>query len=263
MGECCRPAWCFPIEHERGRVQLIDLSNHIGLVTGGSRGIGRAVALSLAAAGADIAVNYVTRATEAEDVTRQIRALGRRAMTIAADVSDGSAVAMMIASVTDTLGPIDLLVNNAGIGPAHGLDDLSEAVFGRTIAVNLKSVFLCIQAVLPGMRARRFGRIINISSGAARGAGGIGVHYNASKAGLEGLTRGYAARLAGEGITVNAIAPSLIDTEMLAPIRAAAARIPVGRLGTVEEVAQAVLLAMGNAYMTGQTIQLNGGLNFL
>jgi 3-oxoacyl-[acyl-carrier protein] reductase len=116
MGECCRPAWCFPIEHERGRVQLIDLSNHIGLVTGGSRGIGRAVALSLAAAGADIAVNYVTRATEAEDVTRQIRALGRRAMTIAADVSDGSAVAMMIASVTDTLGPIDLLVNNAGIG---------------------------------------------------------------------------------------------------------------------------------------------------
>jgi 3-oxoacyl-[acyl-carrier protein] reductase len=169
----------------------------------------------------------------------------------------------MIGAITGTLGPIDLLVNNAGIGPLHGLDDLTEAVFDRTIAVNLKSAFLCIQAVLPAMRARRFGRIVNISSGAARGAGGLGVHYNASKAGLEGLTRGYAARLAAEGITVNAIAPSLIDTEMVAPIRTAASRIPVGRLGTAEEVAQAVLLVMGNAYMTGQTIQLNGGLNFI
>jgi 3-oxoacyl-[acyl-carrier protein] reductase len=241
----------------------IDLSGHVALVTGASRGIGRAIALALAEAGANIAVNYSTRATEAEDVARQIRAVGRRAMTIAADVSDSAAVASMVAAITDAFGPIDLLVNNAGIGPAHGLDDLTEAVFDRTIAVNLKSAFLCIQAVLPSMRARRFGRIVNISSGAARGAGGIGVHYNASKAGLEGLTRGYAARLAADCITVNAIAPSLIDTEMVAPIRAAIARIPVGRLGTAEEVAQAVLLAMGNAYMTGQTIQLNGGLNFI
>jgi 3-oxoacyl-[acyl-carrier protein] reductase len=241
----------------------IDLSNRIALVTGASRGIGRAIALSLARAGADIAVNYATRATEAEDVGQQISTFGRRAMTIAADVSDSAAVATMIASITDTLGPIDLLVNNAGIGPAHGLDDLTEEVFDRTIAVNLKSAFLCIQAVLPAMRARRFGRIVNISSGAARGAGGIGVHYNASKAGLEGLTRGYAARLAAEGITVNAVAPSLIDTEMVAPIRAAASRIPVGRLGTAREVAQAVLLVVGNAYMTGQTIQLNGGLSFI
>jgi 3-oxoacyl-[acyl-carrier protein] reductase len=170
----------------------------------------------------------------------------------------GGAVSVaMVGSVDEALGPIDVLVNHAGIGPAHGLDDLTEAVFDRTIAVNLKSVFLCTQAVLPAMRARRFGRIVNISSGAARGAGGIGVHYNASKAGLEGLTRGYAARLAAEGITVNAVAPSLIDTEMVAPIRAAASRIPVGRMGTVEEVAQAVL---GNAYVTGQTIRLNGGL---
>src|SRR5580704_8410271 len=181
----------------------IDLAGRVALVTGASRGIG---------------------------------------MAIAADVADSAAVATMIGIITGSLGPIDLLVNNAGIGPAHGMDDLTEAVFDRTIAVNLKSAFLCIQAVLPGMRARRFGRIVNISSGAARGAGGIGVHYNASKAGLEGLTRGYAARLAAEGITVNAIAPSLIDTEMVAPIRAAAARIPVGRLGTAREVAQAVLL---------------------
>ncbi|HET6236292.1 MAG TPA: SDR family NAD(P)-dependent oxidoreductase [Acetobacteraceae bacterium] len=244
-------------------INPIDLSNRTALVTGASRGIGRAIALILARAGADIAVNYSTRRAEAEEVAHQITALGRRAMPIAADVSDSAAVATTVAAITGTLGPIDLLVNNAGIGPPHGLDDLTEAVFDRTIAVNLKSAFLCIQAVLPAMRARRFGRIVNISSGAARGAGGIGVHYNASKAGLEGLTRGYAARLAAEGITVNAIAPSLIDTEMVAPIRAAAARIPVGRLGTAEEVAQAVLLAMGNAYMTGQTIQLNGGLSFI
>jgi len=241
----------------------VDLSGHVALVTGASRGIGRAIALALAEAGTDVAVNYHARIAEAEDVAQQIRALGRRAVTIAADVADGVAVAAMAATIRGSLGPIDLLVNNAGIGPAHGIEDLTEAVFDRTIAVNLKSAFLCIQAVLPAMRAGRFGRIVNISSGAARGAGGIGVHYNASKAGMEGLTRGYAARLAAEGITVNAIAPSLIDTEMVAPIRANAARIPVGRMGTAEEVAQAVLLAMGNAYMTGQTIQLNGGLHFI
>ena len=241
----------------------VDLSGHVALVTGASRGIGRAIALALAEAGADVTVNYHARVAEAEDVAQQIRALGRRAVTIAADVADGVAVAAMAATIRGSLGPIDLLVNNAGIGPAHGIEDLTEAVFDRTIAVNLKTAFLCIQAVLPAMRAARFGRIVNISSGAARGAGGIGVHYNASKAGMEGLTRGYAARLAAEGITVNAIAPSLIDTEMVAPIRANAARIPVGRMGTAEEVAQAVLLAMGNAYMTGQTIQLNGGLHFI
>jgi 3-oxoacyl-[acyl-carrier protein] reductase len=241
----------------------IDFSGRVALVTGASRGIGRAVALALAEAGADVAVNFLARAGEAEAVGRQVCAAGRRAVVIAADVSDGGSVAAMVGSVVEALGPIDVLVNNAGTGPAHGLDDLTEAVFDRTIAVNLKSAFLCIQAVLPAMRARRFGRIVNISSGAARGAGGIGVHYNASKAGLEGLTRGYAARLAAEGITVNAVAPSLIDTEMVAPIRAAASRIPVGRMGTAEEVARAVLSVLGNAYMTGQTIQLNGGLNFI
>src|SRR5580700_5944549 len=199
----------------------IDLSNRTALVTGASRGIGRAIALILAEAGTNIAVNYSTRRAEAEEVVHQITALGRSAMPIAADVSDSAAVATMIGAITSTLGPVDLLVNNAGIGPPHGPDDLTEAVFDRTIAVNLKSAFLCIQAVLPAMRARRFGRIVNISSGAARGAGGIGVHYNASKAGLEGLTRGYAARLAAEGITVNAVAPSLIDTEMVAPLKQA------------------------------------------
>jgi 3-oxoacyl-[acyl-carrier protein] reductase len=114
------------------------------------------------------------------------------------------------------------------------------------------------------MRAQRWGRIVNISSGAARGAGGIGVHYNASKAGMEGLTRGYAARLVKEGITVNAVAPSLIDTDMMAARREEyEKRIPLGRMGTPEEVAQAVLMVLGNPYMTGQTVQLNGGTNFV
>jgi 3-oxoacyl-[acyl-carrier protein] reductase len=114
------------------------------------------------------------------------------------------------------------------------------------------------------MRARRGGRIVNVSSGAARGAGGIGVHYNASKAGMEGLTRGYAARLVKDGITVNAVAPSLIDTDMMNARRDQyVARIPLGRMGTAEEVAQTVVMVIGNAYMTGQTVQLNGGTHFI
>ena len=121
----------------------------------------------------------------------------------------------MMRTIEAELGPVDVLVNNAGIAIIRGVDELTEAEFDLTLAVNLKSVFLCTQAVLPGMRARRWGRIVNISSGAARGAGGIGVHYNASKAGMEGLTRGYAARLVKDGITVNAVAPSLIDTDMM------------------------------------------------
>ena len=169
-----------------------------------------------------------------------------------------------MARIATELGPLDILVNNAGLALARGLDDLTEADFDRTIAVNLKSVFLCTQAVLPAMRERKWGRIVNISSGAARGTGAIGVHYNASKAGLEGLTRGYAARLVRDGITVNAVAPSLIDTDMIGSRREELApRIPLGRLGTSEEVAQATLMVIGNAYMTGQTIQLNGGMHFI
>ena len=144
----------------------------------------------------------------------------------------------------------------------RGVDDLTEADFDRTITVNLKSVFLCTQAVLPMMRAKKWGRIVNISSGAARGAGAIGPHYNASKAAVEGLTRGYAARLVKEGITVNAVAPSLIETDMMKGQANLVSRTPLGRFGTAEEVAQAAIMLIGNPYMTGQTVALSGGMAF-
>jgi 3-oxoacyl-[acyl-carrier protein] reductase len=168
----------------------------------------------------------------------------------------------MVEHVASALGPIDILVNNAGIAIVRGVDDLTEADFDATIAVNLKSAFLCTQAVLPSMRAKKWGRVVNITSGAARGAGSIGPHYNASKAGMEGLTRGYAARLVKEGITVNAVAPSLIETDMMRGRSDLAQRIPLGRMGQPEEVAQAVLMLLGNDYMTGQTIPLSGGMAF-
>jgi len=241
-----------------------DLTNRVALVTGASRGIGRAVALALAEAGAAVAVNYRERAPDADAVVTAIRAAGRRGVAVGADVSDTVAVSRMLRGIEAELGAVDILVNNAGIAIIRGVDELTEAEFDLTLAVNLKSAFLCTQAVLPGMRASRWGRIVNISSGAARGAGGIGVHYNASKAGMEGLTRGYAARLVNDGITVNAVAPSLIDTEMMNARRDQyVARIPLGRMGTAEEVAQAVVMVIGNEYMTGQTVQLNGGTNFI
>lgn len=242
---------------------MLELGNRVALVTGASRGIGRAIALALARAGCDVAINCRSRTEDAARVAAEVTALGRRAIVVQADVADASAVAAMVARISSALRPVDILVNNAGIGPRRGIDDLTEADFDETIAVNLKSAFLCTQAVLPHMRAQRWGRIVNISSGAARGAGSIGLHYNASKAGMEGLTRGYAARLAKEGVTVNAVAPSLIETDMMPLSHAdAAVRIPVGRVGQPDEVAQATLLVLANAYMTGQTIHLNGGMSF-
>jgi 3-oxoacyl-[acyl-carrier protein] reductase len=241
----------------------LDLTNRVALVTGASRGIGTAIALALAEAGAAVAINYRERAAEAEAVAAAITAAGARAITVAADVSNSEAVAAMVQTLERTLGPVDILINNAGIALIRGIDDLTEADFDHTIAVNLKSAFLCTQAVLPHMRAREWGRIVNISSGAARGAGGVGLHYNASKAGMEGLTRGYAARLVKQGITVNAVAPSLIETDMVrSGVASAPTRIPLGRFGTSQEVAQVVLMLIGNGYMTGQTVALSGGMSF-
>jgi 3-oxoacyl-[acyl-carrier protein] reductase len=243
---------------------MTDLGKRVALVTGGSRGIGKAVAISLADAGAAVAVNYREKAAEAEAVAQAIRAKGGRAVAIGADVSKTDEVGRMMAVVQRELGAVDVLVNNAGIGLVRTVDDLTEADFDLTIAVNLKSVFLCTQAVIPGMRQRQWGRIVNISSGAARGAGGVGPHYNASKAGMEGMTRGYAARLVKDSITVNAVAPSLIETDMVKQgLASSASRIPLGRFGTPQECAQVVMMLVGNAYMTGQTVALSGGLSFL
>ena len=243
---------------------MASLKGRVALVTGGSRGIGRAIAISLAEAGAAVMVNYREAAAEAGAVADAITKAGGRAVAVGADVSEAADVARLIAAAERELGPVDVLVNNAGIALMRGVDDLTEEDFDRTIAVNLKSVFLCTQAVVPGMRARGWGRIVNISSGAARGAGGVGPHYNASKAGLEGLTRGYAARLVKDGITVNAVAPSLIETDMVRQgLASAASRIPLGRFGTPEECAQVVMMLIGNAYMTGQTVALSGGMSFV
>lgn len=238
------------------------LRRHVALVTGGSRGIGAAIVLALAAVGAAVAVNYRARERDADALVKTIVDAGGRAMAVGADVSQAAAVARMVEAVTSQLGPIDILINNAGIAITRGVDDLTESDFDQTIAVNLKSVFLCTQAVLPMMREKKWGRIVNISSGAARGAGSIGPHYNASKAGIEGLTRGYAARLVREGITVNAVAPSLIETDMMRGQDNLVGRIPLGRFGTADEVASAVLLLVDNAYMTGQTIAMSGGMAF-
>ncbi len=192
------------------------LDQKIALITGASRGIGRACATALAEAGADIAVNYLVQEEKAKETRSLIEQAGRRAILVRADVSRAEEVEQMVKGIERQLGPIDILVNNAGIAIQKPFDQITEEDWDKTLAINLKSAFLLTRAVLPAMRARRFGRIINISSGAAQTGGVIGPHYAASKAGLHGLTHGYASLLAKEGITVNAVAPSIIATDMIA-----------------------------------------------
>lgn len=236
------------------------LPGKVALVTGASRGIGQAIAVALARAGADVAVNFRVRGQEAEETGQLIEGLKRRSLVVQADVSRGDEVSRLVQQVEDHLGPVDILVNNAGITRPQSLEEIAEQDWDELMAVNLKSAFLVTQAVLPGMRSRRWGRIINLSSVAAQLGGVVGPHYAASKAGLLGLTHAYAALLAGEGITVNAIAPALIGTEMVTGNpRARPDLIPVGRFGTVEEVAGVAVMLAANGYLTGQTMNVNGG----
>jgi 3-oxoacyl-[acyl-carrier protein] reductase len=240
---------------------LSEIAGRIALITGASRGIGRAIALALAQAGVDVAVNFKDREKEAQEVCGVIKELGHHALAVKADVSLADEVSHLIKTVEQDLGPISILVNNAGIAKPRGLGEMTEEIWDETIQINLKSCYLVTEAVWPGMRGRKWGRIINISSTAAQVGGVVGPHYAASKAGILGLTHSYASRLIKDGITVNAICPALIITDMVSKsLGARPELIPVGRFGTVEEVADVALMLAGNGYITGQTLQVNGGL---
>jgi 3-oxoacyl-[acyl-carrier protein] reductase len=237
-----------------------DLNNRVALVTGGSRGIGAAVAIALAKAGAHVAVNYRERADAANAVCGEITGTGRKAIAIQADVSVSDDVRRMVAQIEAHLGCIDILVNNAGIAHPHKLEEITEAEWDEVLTVNLKSVFLVTQAVVGGMRQRKWGRIINLSSVAAQTGGAVGAHYAASKAGIIGLTHSCASSLIRDGITVNAIAPALIETDMVTSNPNANPNlIPMGHFGSVDDVASVAVMLAVNDYMTGQTISVNGG----
>jgi 3-oxoacyl-[acyl-carrier protein] reductase len=235
------------------------LIGKVALVTGASRGIGRGCAAALAEAGADIAVNFRFREDAARETCTLVEGTGRRAIPVQADVSLAPDVESMIRRVEQELGTIDILVNNAGIVRRFPWNEIPEEGWDEIMAVNLKSAYLVTQAVLPGMRSRRWGRIINIASGAAATGGVVGPYYAASKAGILGLTHGYASSTMKEGITVNAVCPSLIETDMIKEIPVKPGDVPIGRLGTVQEVADVVVMLAANGYITGQTIYVNGG----
>jgi 3-oxoacyl-[acyl-carrier protein] reductase len=236
------------------------LQNRVALVTGASRGIGRAIAVALAAAGADVAVNFRKEKSAAEQVCAEIVDLGRRAISVQADVSLSDDVERLVSAVESGLGQVEILVNNAGVTQVKHFAELTEADFDVIIRVNLKSAFLVTNCVLPGMRQRRWGRIINLSSVAAQTGGVIGPHYAASKAGLIGMTHSYASLLAKEGITVNAIAPALIATDMVTSNpNASPDRLPVGFFGAPDEIGRAAVLLAESDFMTGQTVSVNGG----
>jgi 3-oxoacyl-[acyl-carrier protein] reductase len=237
-----------------------DLRDRVALVTGGSRGIGAAVAIALAKAGADVAVNYRERADAAQAVCGEINETGRKAIAVQADVSVGGDVKRMVSDIEAKLGGIDIVVNNAAIAHPRKLEEITEAEWDEVLTVNLKSVFLVTQAVVGGMRRRRWGRIINLSSVAAQTGGAVGAHYASSKAGIIGLTHSCASSLVLDGITVNAIAPALIKTDMVTSNPNANPNlIPMGHFGSVEDVASVAVMLANNDYMTGQTISVNGG----
>lgn len=245
----------------------MSLQGRVALVTGASRGIGRAIAISLAEAGADVAVNYAGNVQAAEETAEAVRALGRQALLIKADVGDMEQAESMVKQVLEHFGKLDILVNNAGITRDNLLMRMKEEEFDQVINTNLKGVFNCMKVVTRPMMKQRFGRIINISSvvGAAGNAGQV--NYAAAKAGVIGMTKSAAKELASRGITVNCVAPGFIATEMTDQLSEETREqllksIPLGRLGQPEDVARIVrVLASEDAdYMTGQTIHVDGGM---
>ena len=241
------------------------LSGNVALVTGASRGIGKGIAEALGAEGASVVVNYRTGSAGAEEVVASIQSLGQDAIAIQADVAEEGDVTRMVQTVLDRFGRIDVLVSSAGILTQSHLVDMPTQMWDETIRTNLRSAFLCTRAVLPGMFAQEYGRIIYVSSQLAlKGAPDL-VHYSASKAALIGMTRALAREVAPH-VTVNAIAPGPIETDMLANITAdwkamKLAELPLARFGRVSDVAPtAVFLASdAAAYYTGQVLGPNGG----
>jgi 3-oxoacyl-[acyl-carrier protein] reductase len=238
------------------------LAGRVALITGASGGIGQAIGRRLASEGARLALAYGANGTPAKDLAVEIIATGGHAVPVQADLRSAEAPAALIEAAEDKLGPVDVLVSNAGLGRRQSFEEIAGGDFDEMIAVNLRAPFLLAQRVVPGMRERGFGRILFVSSVAAFTGGSVGPHHAASKAGLHGLTHYLAVRLASHGITVNAIAPALItDTAMLpGDPEELRARIPAGRLGRPEEVADLAVAVLGNAYLTNQVIGLDGGM---
>ncbi len=238
----------------------------LALITGGSRGIGAATAVRLAQDGHDIAVAYGSSAEAAERVAGEVRALGRRAATFAADMADAEATSALVAAVGRELGPVEILIANAGVNDPLEQDPrkIDTTAWDRAMAINLRAPFLVARAAIGGMMDRGFGRIVLLSSVAAYTGGIVGPHYAASKAGLHGLAHSLSQFSSGHGVTVNVVAPALIATDMMPTDEQAlqnlARRIPVGRLGQVGEVADLIAAIVRNPYLTNQSILIDGGI---
>lgn len=249
----------------------IDLRGKVAIVTGGSRSIGAAISKTLAAAGAEVWVNYFQSRSQAEQVCREIEESGGVARPIQADVSQPAQVKQMVETIVSQAGKIDILINNAGITSVRSLTELDTEEWERVLGVNLDGPFLCCHEVIPHMVKAGQGVIVNISSTGALTGGGGGAHYAASKSALDSLTRALAREYARKGIRVNGLAPTMIASDFLTErypderaLERAVAAIPMGRLGTAEEVAflAAVLCSPQAGYLSGETIIIDGGRTF-